>query len=52
MIKLWKTDTPAPIRVMVGHQSDVYKVEFMKNPDFLISCSADKTIRIWEIENA
>jgi WD40 repeat protein len=22
----------------------------MKNPDYLISCSADKTVRIWEIE--
>lgn len=26
MIKLWKTDTPVPIRIMTGHSSDVYKV--------------------------
>jgi transcription initiation factor TFIID subunit 5 len=25
-VKLWKTDNSSPIRVMLGHNSDVYKV--------------------------
>ena len=31
----------------MGHKLDVIKVNFMKNPDLLISAGYDKEIRIW-----
>lgn len=36
----------APIAVFRGHQSDITGLSWSKN-DFLLSCSVDKTIRLW-----
>lgn len=50
-VRLWRTDSPTPVRVMDEHKSDVYKADFMKNPTFAVSCSADKTVRMWNLNN-
>ena len=41
-MKLWSTDESKPRRIYLGHKSDVIKVDFMKNPDLIISTSFDK----------
>jgi WD40 repeat protein len=50
-MKLWSTDDSIAQRVYLGHQEDVIKVDFLKNPDLVASASEDKTVRIWNTLN-
>ena len=45
---LWKpTETAQPIARMTGHQQLVYQALFSPDSQYIISCSNDKSIRIW-----
>ena len=46
-IKIWDLNKYECIQTLEGHQSNVICV-IKYNDDILISCSSDKTIRIWE----
>jgi len=48
MVVLWKTDVPAPQR-MFWHYGEVYKVNFLKNPDFACTAGEEGIFRIWRI---
>jgi len=40
----------APVRIFVGHLSDVECVEFHPNIHYLATGSSDKSIRLWSCE--
>ncbi|KAH1024888.1 hypothetical protein HUJ05_009723 [Dendroctonus ponderosae] len=37
------------IRTMLGHDHSVSSVAFIPTGDFVVSCSRDKTIKMWEV---
>jgi transcription initiation factor TFIID subunit 5 len=57
IIKLWSlrdrnvnTDKSGSGTNLVGHAGPVYGMDFSPEGDFLISCSQDKTARLWSTE--
>ncbi len=38
-----------PISNFVGHESDIWSIGFNKDTSRMITCSADQTIRIWDL---
>ena len=36
---------------LIGHKKWVWDCDFSLDSKFLISCSSDKTIKVWELEN-
>ncbi|CDW89409.1 transcription initiation factor tfiid subunit 5-like [Stylonychia lemnae] len=45
--KLWQIKQHVPIRIFVGHLSDVEAIEFHPNVHYLATGSSDKQIRLW-----
>jgi WD40 repeat protein len=48
-IRLWDAGKQKVTRQLVGHTKVVYDLEYLKNTDRLVSCSADGTVRIWSL---
>ena len=49
--RLWTTNQPYPLRIFVGHLSDVDCLQFHPNCNYLATGSSDKTVRLWEIHS-
>lgn len=47
--RIWTTDAPAPVRLLVGHLSDVTLVAWHPNGSLLATGSADCTVRVWDV---
>lgn len=48
-IKLWNLQTFSVQKTLTGHTHEVSGLSFIpSHPDFLISCSRDQSIRIWD----
>lgn len=50
-IKIFDPWTGHPVQTLKGHSRPVYKVSFSSSGDHLISCSSDKSLRLWRIES-
>ena len=48
-IKIWHLETFECVKVLDGHSSDINCIELNSN-DNLLSCSEDRTIKLWQIE--
>jgi WD40 repeat protein len=48
MAILWRTDVPAPQRIF-EHHGEVYKVNFLKNPDFVCTAGEEGIFRVWKV---
>jgi WD40 repeat protein len=48
--KWWKDSGDKPVRVLSGHGGDVNDCSFYQGSRHIISCSKDKTVRIWDLE--
>uniref|UniRef100_A0A915K829 Uncharacterized protein n=1 Tax=Romanomermis culicivorax TaxID=13658 RepID=A0A915K829_ROMCU len=48
---LWTLDRQQPLRMLVGHDSDINCVAFHPNSNYVASGSDDKTLRIWDLAN-
>ena len=46
---MWVSDRIYPLRVLVGHRSDVEVVSFHPNCQYLATGSADCSVRLWDI---
>ncbi|KAF8836227.1 WD40 repeat-like protein [Paxillus ammoniavirescens] len=42
--------TPKPLRTLSGHEGTVFRATYLANGDRLVTCSYDKTVRIWNVE--
>lgn len=48
-IKLWNLSTFAVQKTLTGHEHEVSGLAFVpSHPDFLISCSREPSIRVWD----
>ena len=47
--RLWSTDRTVPLRIFVGHLSEVTCAAFHPNATTLISGGGDKTVRVWDV---
>ncbi|CAO1621255.1 unnamed protein product [Sympodiomycopsis kandeliae] len=52
VIKIWDTSTGTCIRTLVGHDNWIRGIVFSPNGKYLLSCSDDKTVRIWDLQNS
>src|SRR5262249_1725545 len=50
-VLLWNGDTGQLAHTLKGHRDYVYQVEFNHRATRLATCSYDKTIRVWDVEN-
>lgn len=50
VIKIWDTSTGQCIRTLVGHDNWIRGVCWSPNGKFLLSCSDDKTVRVWDLK--
>jgi platelet-activating factor acetylhydrolase IB subunit alpha len=48
-VRLWDFQTYQCVKTMHGHDHNVSSVTFTPSGDHIISCSRDKTIKIWEV---
>jgi WD40 repeat protein len=48
-IRLWDAEKQKVTRQLAGYTKAVYDLEYLKNTDRLVSCSADGTVRIWSL---
>ena len=49
IVRVYGTESTNPLRVCVGHESDVNVVRFHPNSNYIASGSDDRTIRIWDM---
>jgi WD40 repeat protein len=49
-IKVWDIERARVMREMKGHTNYIFSV-VMPNPNQVVSCSYDETIRVWDFEN-
>jgi len=42
-------DTEEPFKILIGHSGPVYAVSFSPDNQFLLSCGADNTARLWSL---
>ena len=48
-IKIWSIDMGVCVRSLTGHSNSITAIEWMKDKDWLISCSHDTTIKVWSL---
>lgn len=52
-IDLWhctSENLPKPVHIFKGHDDQVTQIGFSADSRYLISCSSDNTVRIWDVE--
>ena len=47
--RVWSTDRIYPLRLLVGHRSDVELVVFHPNCQYIATGSADCSVRLWDV---
>ena len=50
-VKLWSLHDGVCLKTLTGHKRIVYALAFGLQGDYLVSCSLDKTIRVWSTIN-
>lgn len=48
-VRIWELATGLCLKVISAHEGPVSSVHFSSNDEFLVSCSWDCKIRIWEV---
>lgn len=52
LIRIWDLSTKRIIKILRGHEQDIYSLDFFPDGDRLVSGSGDRTVRIWDLRSA
>lgn len=50
-VTVWSLRTTEPLYVLEAHSEAITKMIWMEDKQILITCSKDKTIKIWQFPN-
>lgn len=51
LIRIWDLTTKRIIKVLRGHEQDIYSLDFFPDGDRLVSGSGDRSVRIWSLRS-
>lgn len=51
LIRIWDLATKRIIKILRGHEQDIYSLEFFPDGNRLVSGSGDRTVRIWDLRS-
>ena len=49
LIRIWDLSTKRIIKILRGHEQDIYSLDFFPDGDRLVSGSGDRSVRIWDL---
>ena len=52
LIRIWDLATKRIIKVLRGHEQDIYSLDFFPDGDRLVSGSGDRSVRIWSLRSS
>ncbi|ABN67995.2 transcriptional repressor TUP1, partial [Scheffersomyces stipitis CBS 6054] len=52
LIRIWDLNTKRIIKILRGHEQDIYSLDFFPDGDRLVSGSGDRTVRIWDLRSS
>ncbi|CCG22760.1 Tup1 transcriptional corepressor [Candida orthopsilosis Co 90-125] len=52
LIRIWDLTTKRIIKVLRGHEQDIYSLDFFPDGDRLVSGSGDRSVRIWSLRSS
>lgn len=52
LIRIWNLQTKRIIKILRGHEQDIYSLDFFPDGDRLVSGSGDRTVRIWDLRSS
>lgn len=52
LIRIWDLTTNRIIKILRGHEQDIYSLDFFPDGNRLVSGSGDRTVRIWDLRSS
>ena len=52
LIRIWDLSTKRIIKILRGHEQDIYSLDFFPDGDRLVSGSGDRTVRTWDLRSS